>query len=189
MTGFLDLPAELRNRVYELIVTRNQVIPLSKVVGAAIVIYSNPAREDSMSIFPRLPALSGVSRQVRTEALAIFYGSNTFTAHSHFETKTFIQRLDSRSLTMLRDVRATTYQISALKQIVKPNLHNLVNYYARGFLSNTAAKVPLRTKRIGRGGRNEDFEVAWVSLADLDLWERDPRDIDMVRRVTLLSRY
>ena len=72
---------------------------------------------------------------------------------------------------------------------MKPKLENVVNYTAKGLLSRNAAKVPLRTKRIGRGSQNGDFEITWVSLAELDLWERDPKDIDMVRRVTWLSRY
>lgn len=82
MTGFLDLPAELRNRVYELLIAHNQIIPLSRTVGQANKSpyrQNSPAYQDHEAALPRLPALAAVNRQVRTEALAIFYGSNTFT--------------------------------------------------------------------------------------------------------------
>lgn len=115
--------------------------------------------------------------------------ANKFGSHATLDTETFLERLDSRSITRLRDVRVTSYQISAVKQLVKPKLENVVRYSAKGLLSRNAAKVPLRTKRIGRSSQNGDFEVTWVSLAELDLWERDPKDIDMLKRVTWLSRY
>lgn len=105
------------------------------------------------------------------------------------DTSNFLQRLDSQSLTRIREIRATTCQHSAIKQLVKPKLEKLVTHSAMGLLSRNAAKVPLRTKRTGRGSSDGDFEMTWVSLAELHLWERDPRDIDMVRRVTWLSRY
>ncbi|KAF2208940.1 hypothetical protein CERZMDRAFT_100928 [Cercospora zeae-maydis SCOH1-5] len=191
MTGFLDLPAELRNRIYELVITHNQDIPLSRTVGQAASPYqqNNPAYQDHEATLPRLPDLAAVNRQVRTEALAIFYGSNTFTSNTITCAHVFLKNLDKQSLTLLRDVRCTTYQISAVQQILVPKLTKLVEQYGRGHLSAHAAKVPLRTKRIGTGGSNEDFEVSWVCLAELGVWERDPRDIDMVRKRTLLSGY
>ncbi|KAM3424082.1 hypothetical protein BST61_g11368 [Cercospora zeina] len=191
MTGLLDVPAELRTRIYELVIPHNQPIPLSQTVGTAPTPFqqNNPAYRDHEATLPRLPVLSAVNRQVRTEALAIFYGSNTFTSHTITCTHVFLKNLDKQSLTLLRDVRCMTYQISAVQQILIPKLAKLVACAGRGHLSSHAAKVPLRTKRIGMGGLDEDFEVSWVSLAQLGIWERDPRDIDMVRKRTLLSGY
>ena len=82
MTGFLDLPAELRNRVYELVIAHNQLITLSRTVEQAKSPnqQNSPAYQDHEAVLPRLPALAAVNQQVRTEALAIFYGSNTFTS-------------------------------------------------------------------------------------------------------------
>ncbi|GIZ41185.1 hypothetical protein CKM354_000450000 [Cercospora kikuchii] len=192
MTGFLDLPAELRNRVYELLIAHNQLITLSRTVGQANKSpyqQNGPAYQDHEAVLPRLPALAAVNQQVRTESLAIFYGSNTFTSHTVTCTHVFLKNLDKQSLTLLRDVRCTTYQISAVQQILIPKLTKLVEVYGKGYLSAHAAKVPLRTKRVGTGGSDENFEVSWVSLAELGVWERDPRDIDMVRKRTLLSGY
>ena len=61
--GFLKLSAELRNKIYEL-----------------VLIAEEPIRIDRMNMlqFGRGPALFEVSKQVRIEALSIFYGGNEF---------------------------------------------------------------------------------------------------------------
>lgn len=59
-TTFLDLPAELRNRIYSSdLIKHRQIIPTN--------------RSDHQQ-----PALTRTCRQIRKEALPIYYGSNTF---------------------------------------------------------------------------------------------------------------
>jgi len=60
---FLDLPAELRNEVYGLLVVQNRVIKRT--------IFSS-------STLPTLPAITRVNRQVRLEARQVYYMQNTF---------------------------------------------------------------------------------------------------------------
>ncbi|CAK3936123.1 Hypothetical predicted protein [Lecanosticta acicola] len=58
----LNLPAELRNEIYELVLVSSGRIELTTT------------RPKSL----REPAFLAISRQIRTEATAIYYGSNTF---------------------------------------------------------------------------------------------------------------
>lgn len=80
MTGFLDLPPELRNRIYEYYVPHKEVIPISKCVDPPQSPYQNKILSNHESIFPRLPVFSGVNRQIRAEALSMYFGGNTFDA-------------------------------------------------------------------------------------------------------------
>ena len=67
---FTELPAEIRNRIYEL--------SLPKKTDELIV--STPFRDVAMTLATQ-PALTRVSRQVRYETLKMFYKNSTFVAY------------------------------------------------------------------------------------------------------------
>ncbi|KAK3048954.1 hypothetical protein LTS18_012859, partial [Coniosporium uncinatum] len=68
---FLDLPADLRNWVYELTVIKPHAIR---------PILSTPSgRSDDEVTHTNTPSPLRANRQIRFEALAIFYGRHTFT--------------------------------------------------------------------------------------------------------------
>lgn len=68
--SFLDLPAELRNRIYE------HLLPLRQDWR----IIATPFRDDLM-LFGDQPAITRVSKQIRAETLEMFYATNTFVAY------------------------------------------------------------------------------------------------------------
>lgn len=60
----LSLPPELRNRIYEYVLTRrHRLLPWKR-----------------QNIYPVEPALTRTCRQMRSEALGVFYHDNTFVA-------------------------------------------------------------------------------------------------------------
>ncbi|CAK3928391.1 Hypothetical predicted protein [Lecanosticta acicola] len=84
--GFLDLPVELRNEIYEL--STVQILP--------VTIVSCRVSE---------PAISKLNRKTRAEALPIFYGQNIFGSPHRQGLSTFLQSLDRERVHMLRNVR------------------------------------------------------------------------------------
>lgn len=73
-TGFLDLPPEIRNIIYEYAVVQDKPIRFTYDKGRAA----------------RQPYLARVNRQIRWECLPIFYGQNIFATP---EIYTFLQAL------------------------------------------------------------------------------------------------
>lgn len=70
---FLELPPELRNFVYKLVVVSNEPIaPRLSGHGRLLML---PTYNDKNHV---QPAITKVSRQLRQEALPLFYGENTF---------------------------------------------------------------------------------------------------------------
>lgn len=77
---FLDLPAELRNRVYELLLVKAQPIVLWSS-GQPRKVY--PSKHERLDVKfqddpPETTALLRANRQIRGEATPILYGMNTF---------------------------------------------------------------------------------------------------------------
>ena len=85
--AFLDvLPAELRNRIYEL------AMP-SEYRNGHLVICSPPGFENTTSAVQ--PAITQISRQVRAETLDLFYANNKFAAQiSRFDFLELIRFVD-----------------------------------------------------------------------------------------------
>jgi hypothetical protein len=91
MTGFLDLPPELRNRIYfytESLVPRSTTDASVRKDGGNYVVYKRmihaaylPVQEKN-SYFPPFPPIqpniTRTSHQIRHETLRIFYGCNGF---------------------------------------------------------------------------------------------------------------
>ena len=68
--SFMDLPAELRNRIYEHVLASSQ----------DQLIIATPFRDELMS-FGAQPGITRVSKQVRFETLEMFYTNSTFVAY------------------------------------------------------------------------------------------------------------
>ena len=72
--NFFSLPAELRNQIYELVLL--QAGGREPTLIATNTTYINLQRPEP----PKLPGLLATSRQVRREALSIYFGANRFRA-------------------------------------------------------------------------------------------------------------
>ena len=71
-TCFLNLPAEIRSRIYEYSLARED--------RASELIVPTPFKDELMALATQ-PALTRVSRRVRAETLQMFYANNTFVAY------------------------------------------------------------------------------------------------------------
>lgn len=85
--GLLKLPAELRNHIYELVLTPEGGVPVETQAREEWHDYGRYAPPDAVTKragwFARptsTPALLSVNSQIRTEALPIYYKVNTFMA-------------------------------------------------------------------------------------------------------------
>lgn len=72
-TGFLDLPGEMRNEIYRYVLVQDT--PISTGISWSRSYF--PVRDTYRLKGPQ-PAISRICRQVRLEALSVFYGENTF---------------------------------------------------------------------------------------------------------------
>jgi len=89
-TNFFSLPAELRNNIYRLCLVE-QEYPLSRL--------NCPIPMDAYE-----PELSQVCRQLRREALPIFYGCNTFRCISWTELYVFLLAIGPRNRDSLQSL-------------------------------------------------------------------------------------
>lgn len=90
-TSFLDLPPELRNEVYGHNLIKNYPIEV------------RPTQP-----YLKEPALSAVNKQVRFEALAIWYGVNIFEIRGSSPAVKFLRSLPDEKLRLLRTLHITT---------------------------------------------------------------------------------
>ena len=70
-TYFVNLPVGVRNRIYEFVLISDETIEVQRMQHYRDGCLIKPT--------PR-PALLAVNRQVRSEALPVYYGRNTFAA-------------------------------------------------------------------------------------------------------------
>ena len=87
---FFDLPAELRNSIYELIIPTNDNVELNNQYGE---MHAN-----------RPPVLCLVNRQMRSEALTLWRSSNCFTVLTNTKEK-LDSWIDSQKMCGLEHVR------------------------------------------------------------------------------------
>ena len=98
----LGLPAELRNRIYTLALVNDETFDITE---------RHRTNVDRVE-----PGLLATCRQVRDEALSIFYGGNTF-AGAHGDSKlvhAFLKHLPPAKLQLLKQVRRTIIDSRAL---------------------------------------------------------------------------
>lgn len=84
--SFLDLPAELRNIIY-----KNSLIEGKPIVLRACE-----------------PSLLAANKQVRNEALAIYYGANIFQCRSEANNLNFFRQTDKTKLSLMHTLRAVS---------------------------------------------------------------------------------
>lgn len=85
--SFLDLPAEMRNQIYKYSLLKSDYITL---------LNTKPFIEE--------PALLMTSKKVRNEALAIFYGNNTFEIHKIDTFTQFLQLFNPGKQALIRQI-------------------------------------------------------------------------------------
>lgn len=108
--GFLDLPAELRNQIYELALVHHGELQATSIVPKSGVrkvrfVYSNRTTFQASDF---AISLLLVNRQVNLESSPVLYGSNSFsflTVHTAWYWSTIIDR----SVRYLKNVRLYTY--------------------------------------------------------------------------------
>ncbi|KXS96168.1 hypothetical protein AC578_2682 [Pseudocercospora eumusae] len=79
-TSFYEIPAEIRNEIYELAMPRREEVKL---------VVASPAWDSIMTTGVQ-PGITRATRQTRAESLSMFYANNVFEA--------FIERFDFRQL-------------------------------------------------------------------------------------------
>jgi hypothetical protein len=97
------LPGELRNRIYEFVVTKPHPIRLPRKISyASQAAWYEDARLAGASQLPAfgVPTIAQINRQFRHECLSIFYGKNTFVFVYNARTPAF----ETSSLTALYTV-------------------------------------------------------------------------------------
>ncbi|KAF1984868.1 hypothetical protein K402DRAFT_119994 [Aulographum hederae CBS 113979] len=69
--NFLDLPGEIRNRIYELVVTSDR--PIEPLFGSDFSWFNDKSHRPISEL-----AINGICRQIRKEALPLFFENNRF---------------------------------------------------------------------------------------------------------------
>ncbi|KAF7196551.1 hypothetical protein HII31_01921 [Pseudocercospora fuligena] len=156
-TGFLDLPAELRNKVYNLALVKSRTIFIKDAKGKR-----------------RRPALLYTCRLIQAEASPIFYSTNSFQANSVASAALFLRGLNDQLLPLLRSLRATVLEQASQEQEDGP-----YGQGAQWWLNFVKAKLKHLNVTCGRSKVNpgvivmplmvpDDEEVLWVSSADAE---------------------
>ena len=175
--GLLNLPSELRNTVYALVLLDPNEKNFTK--------YEHKK--------PREPALLHVNRQIRNEASGIFWGGNTFCFVQSPKAELWLHRLQPHKLAALRSVissHAAHARIWSMQIVqAKKDLQGLFNALGRKGLRRDVVKLPMRIEgEEGKGaneceGKGEEGEeIVWVSLANIDDFQKSSRAGFVVRK-------
>lgn len=155
-TGLLDLPAELRNTIWEYALVRTG--PIRSMLPLA----SRPHAFQQ-------PSLTAVSRQIRAETLPIFYHANSFEAPYWYELKLFVRRMDKANVKFLRCLQLdwTEYELAVAARMLESNMQSLKKM---GFCGDLKMRISL-------SGLMAE-ETAWVGLEDLKgYWQVEKPDL------------
>jgi len=101
--GLFKLPAELRNLIYELVIIERRSVSI-------------PPAEDRTHV---KPGLLQVNREIRAEALPIYYGGTHFRGHDHVKVIRWFQSLPDDQLRMLRCVSLSNEWYSETDKYVR----------------------------------------------------------------------
>lgn len=205
-TSFLDLPAEIRNRIYNEALVKPSPIQLRTVVPYA-----------------KEPALLLASKQVRSEVLAVFYGANTFSVfngnsvrqHSGISiTKNFLEKLGTEKAAILRSLRPVSVadvqqmweaggkerkdgqrksdcELQVYKQELQEAVKEVVAVGGADGVTESAIVIPIRTGSMWH--LRHPYTTEWVALHELDQfvkvrgWHCDSdgvaESVDVVKRL------
>lgn len=112
---FLGLPSELRNVVYH------------HVLSA----HDHFVRIQATRPLVKEPALIRTCKQIRNDAMPIFYGTKTFLSPSSSNLVHFFQRFDRRRLSLIRNLRAPSTTDYINITIAARSRHSFALLYAR----------------------------------------------------------
>lgn len=157
-TCFLDLPAEIRNVIYE-----------------QSIIESKPINICQCDFRLQVPSLLMTSRQIRTEVLPLYYSLNTFKACTSACTDKWLTRLTRHQVSLLCNLQAFGQSpgITEFLKYAKKFTHFWVSKHGGvdgpgDGLRKRAVLVPLRTSYLGRWADNS---CEWVRATELDKYE------------------
>ncbi|EMF09388.1 uncharacterized protein SEPMUDRAFT_151426 [Sphaerulina musiva SO2202] len=161
-SGFLCLPAELRNQIYSHALVQQTPIILPYAYESRSSSSSFKSRSISNSNSEEPPLLS-TSRAIRAEATSIYYGCNSFEAPSHASAYKFLKRLSFAKIQGLRMFRPVTLVLpqsahTRWVESVRRSVNTLVKEVGKGALAVEAVCVPVR--RVGTG------DLGWVGLRE-----------------------
>ncbi|KAF2164864.1 hypothetical protein M409DRAFT_24769 [Zasmidium cellare ATCC 36951] len=162
-TCFLDLPVEIRNSVYTL----------------ALVNDKDPNGYDPEITYTRRwipePALLRACRQIRDEALPVFYGANIFQCLSTHNAIQFLRGLTPKKLAALRTVHCTLSSGNLSANYfanLKSQMQNIVGIFRGSSLRYDAIQVAILVAgedhcRFVLCHELEDYEVRIVGCRDM----------------------
>ena len=150
---FLDMPPELRNRIYHLALVHDGVVHVGR---------------DSESLVKEHSLLATCTR-VRSEATGIYYAVNTFRTTDIMFAEDWLKQLDERKLKAIKALRAFHPNVTRSFSEWSPwrdRLQSIAKRIAanagKGLLAEDAMRVPLKIS-CGR--------LAWTTAAGLDMFE------------------
>lgn len=158
-TSFLDLPTEIRNVVYFLALSSDETLLLSECMTGRTL--------STKEHFHGEPALLATSRQIREEAIPVFYGTNTFQSPYSSRTLAFLSQLGCARARTLRSLRAFSTLIvfsggnrdTWLDTILRATKRLLREI--EGYLHKDALLVPFK----------EAHGIVWKRLSDIAEFE------------------
>lgn len=102
----LTLPPELRNRIWEFALIEDGPI----TVPATFIIRGPIKDQYAVSYQLNTPGLLATNKQIRREALPIYYSGNIFATNSRVDTYTFLRRLSAEQRSMLTRLQVNFIQ-------------------------------------------------------------------------------
>lgn len=183
--SFVSLPAELRNHIYELALSRRKTVRLGSFVALSSGpwLLVGPPKSTPPIHWPYLqlkePGLLAVNRQVRKEALAIYYGNRSFALDlcnedSYLGPISFMLQLGPERIAMLRSVYAVPERYCfnfrpesfRLREEILGILDQIVKAAGNGCLRKDALLLPRAND--GRSAWERVTECGWLKVVDVD---------------------
>lgn len=130
----LDLPTELRDYIYALVVQQHE--PIRLPYHTSVAPFTTISR-------PPEPALLAVNRQIRMEAMSVFYGDNVFRCSRPDTARSFLRELNECQIKRLRKLEILFGPSSPR---IQADLHQLGSEFSGRGLRKEAVwmRVPFR---------------------------------------------
>ncbi|PIA89149.1 hypothetical protein CB0940_07227 [Cercospora beticola] len=170
---FLSLPAELRNEIYNHALVQSSPISLPYAYETRSTTRSPSSRNGLASASCTATTYSGeppflrTSRLIRSEAMPIYYGCNTFSAPSPASAHKFLKPLSSAKMSMLRFFRPVelALELQGSLQVRKrweESVRRTVNR-----LVKDVGKGSLRWESLQLGVKSRDEGTRWLGLREV----------------------
>ena len=103
-----DLPAELRNTIYELALPQGEILQQRQKLN--LMPQHDPTDDHPSTLVTSMPGpgLLGVSRHIREEALGLYYGKNTFQVQNLLSTEWFLDSIGVERVSMITGLVVTS---------------------------------------------------------------------------------